>query len=99
MTMIATVSDVLRDAQLRLEQAGCETPRLDAEVLLAFVVGCDRAALVLAANERLYDAVSLPSPEGRYHELIERRCAREPVAYITGSREFRRISVAVDRRV
>jgi release factor glutamine methyltransferase len=93
-TVIDTVSDVISEAQERLTRAGCDTPRLDAELLLAFALRCDRATLVMAANER-----AKPPALRVYRELIDRRCAREPVAYITGRREFRRISVAVDRRV
>lgn len=90
----AMVSEVLRKAQGRLERAGCDTPRLDAEVLLAFLLGCDRAGLVLGGRDELPAAAS----DG-FSELIARRCAREPVAYIVGRREFRGISLTVDRRV
>jgi release factor glutamine methyltransferase len=93
-TVTAMVSEVLRNAQGRLERAGCDTPRLDAEVLLAFLLGCDRAGLVLAGRNELPVAA-----KDRFSELIARRCAREPVAYIVGRREFRGISLTVDRRV
>jgi release factor glutamine methyltransferase len=87
----STVSDVLRDAERRLAAAGCDTPRLDAEVLLAFSLGCDRAAL--------YTRPDVAFVDGSFDALIARRAAREPVAYITGVREFRRLTLAVDQRV
>ncbi len=89
-----TVSGALADATSRLAAAGCDTPRLDAEVLLAFVLGVDRSRLVLDAESEL-DAAVL----ARFEALVARREAREPVAYILGRKEFRRIELLVDRRV
>jgi release factor glutamine methyltransferase len=80
---------LLERAAARLESAGCDTPRLDAELLLAHALGVDRA--------RLY-VDDLPVPES-FEALLARRAAREPVAYILGYRDFRRIRVAIDRRV
>jgi release factor glutamine methyltransferase len=77
-----------------LTAAGCETPRLDAEVLIADALGVDRGALV--ANREL--AVP-PAAAREIGERIRRRVAREPVAYILGWRGFRRIELAVDARV
>jgi release factor glutamine methyltransferase len=89
-----TAADVLGAAAARLTDAGCDTPRLDAELLLASAVGCDRAALVMNGRDELpADAAR------RFDALLERRVAREPVAYILGRKEFRRISLAVDGRV
>lgn len=87
-----TVADALRAATERLGQAGCDTPRLDAEILLAHALGCDRGALVVSARDELRNRAA-------FEALVARRVAREPVAYITGVREFRWISLAVDRRV
>jgi release factor glutamine methyltransferase len=90
----STLSGAVRTGAARLAEAGCETPRLDAEVLLAWLLGVGRERLVLDGDARLgrEDAA-------RYAGLIARRSAREPVAYITGVREFRRISLMVDGRV
>lgn len=77
-----------------LAAAGCETPRLDAEVLIADALGVDRAALI--ADSQL--AVGPPAAR-TIGERIRRRVAREPVAYILGRRGFRRIELAVDPRV
>ena len=77
-----------------LGAAGCDTPRLDAELLLAEVLGVGRERLVLDRDELLDGDVS-----ARYEALLARREGREPVAYIVGRREFRRLVLAVDRRV
>jgi release factor glutamine methyltransferase len=79
----------LREAVARLEAAGVDTPRLDAEVLLAHALRVERTALYLRPYE--------PPPE--FARFVERREAREPVAYITGRRAFRNLDLAVDPRV
>ncbi len=90
----ATLGAVIRDAELRLREAGCQTPRLDAELLVADALDADRATL-FRVPERPLSAVAA----GRVAERIGRRAAREPVAYIVGRRGFRRLELAVDRRV
>ncbi len=90
----ATVRTVVRDAEVRLREAGCQTPRLDAELLVADALGADRATL-FRVPERALSAVAA----GRVAERVGRRGAREPVAYITGRRGFRHLELAVDRRV
>jgi release factor glutamine methyltransferase len=71
-----------------------ESPRLDAELLLAEASGIERAALVAEPG------AELGAPAGRsFGELVRRRLRREPVAYILGRKGFRRIELAVDRRV
>lgn len=64
-----------------------DTPRLDAELLMAHALGVPRQAMLLS---RLGD----PVPEG-FAALVERRLAHEPVAYITGSRGFWTIELSV----
>ena len=76
-----------------LAAAGVDTPRLDAELLLAEALGVDRTRLFLDAP------AVYPANLARFEQLIERRVAREPVAYILGRRDFRRLTLAVDRRV
>ena len=77
-----------------LAAAGCASPRLDVEVMLADALGVERAA-VLADPAR-----AIPPPVARLmSERIRRRLAREPVAYILGRQAFRRIELAVDARV
>ncbi len=87
-----SVADALRDATSRLDAS--DTPRLDAELLLAHALGVGRERLVLDASEEL-SGESL----ARFDALVERREACEPVAYILGRKEFRRITLSVDRRV
>ncbi|MBI2081400.1 MAG: peptide chain release factor N(5)-glutamine methyltransferase [candidate division NC10 bacterium] len=73
---------LLREAAERLAAGGLPTPRLDAECLLAAALGCERAALY---GRR--EAVP-PAATARFAALLDRRAAREPVAYLTGIREF-----------
>lgn len=65
------------------ERAGIETPRLDAEVLLGFCLGKDRADLYRDLTVELTD-----EQIARVLELTGRRKRREPMAYIRGFREF-----------
>ena len=89
-----TVGEALGAASDALAAIGVDNPRLDAELLLADATGRDRAALV--ADPR--GAVE-PAAARRFGETVRRRLRREPVAYILGSRGFRHIELAVDRRV
>jgi release factor glutamine methyltransferase len=81
-----SIAQALRDAAARLEQSS-DTPRLDAELLLAHALGMDRNDLLLCQRE-------LAVPPG-YDVLIERRLAGQPIAYITGTRDFWTISLHV----
>jgi release factor glutamine methyltransferase len=92
--LAATVRELICDATARLADAGADTPRLDAELLLAHAAGVSRTRLVLDAFE-----VPDASLRERFEALVARRALHEPVAYIVGSRSFRHLSVAVDRRV
>jgi release factor glutamine methyltransferase len=67
--------------------AASDTPRLDAELLMAHALGTTREALLL---KHLDD----PSPQG-FEPLVQRRVAHEPVAYITGTRAFWTIELQV----
>lgn len=89
-----TTRDALQSAATAIGAAGCETPRLDAEVLLAHVLGVDRARL-LSDRE-----LSVAGPAVRaFQDAVRRRAfEREPVAYITGVRGFRALELGVDRR-
>lgn len=77
------VSAALSRAADRLMQAGIESARADARVLLGAVMEVDPASLVISGDEML-DAQAL----SRFGAAVERRARHEPVAYITGSREF-----------
>lgn len=91
----ATPKGLVAAASERLAAAGCETPRLDAELLLARALGHDSRSRVVI------DAGCLLGPDvvAGFERLLERRERREPVAYILGTRAFRRIALAVDQRV
>ena len=89
-----TARDALGAAVDALTAAGCETPQLDAELLIADALGVGREALVTDP--------SLPIPPAAARllsERIRRRVGREPVAYILARKGFRRISLYVDGRV
>ena len=91
---MSAARDALEAATVALRAAGIESPRLDAEVLLAEATGASRAEIA-ASPEAPIDPVATRA----YAEFVRRRLRREPVAYITGSKGFRRIELAVDRRV
>jgi len=74
--------------------AGCETPRLDAELLVCDALGVQRSALVTDPG------ITIPVRAGRpIGERVRRRVAREPVAYILARKGFRRLELHVDSRV
>jgi release factor glutamine methyltransferase len=102
-----TARDALDGAITAFTAAGVETPRLDAEVLLAHILGVDRGRLFTGTHgeERPGGVVggeelTVAGPAVRpYQEAVRRRAvAREPVAYITGVRGFRRLELDVDPR-
>jgi release factor glutamine methyltransferase len=78
-----SIVDALAAATADLAAAGSETPRLDAEVLLRHLLGIDRTALFLRLREPLP-----PDLARRFERLVARRAGGEPVAYLTGEREF-----------
>jgi release factor glutamine methyltransferase len=90
---VATSGELLEGAIGRLGASGSETPRLDAEVLLAYTLGIDRSTVL--ANPQ---APVGPGAADRFEEAVTRREAGEPVAYIRGLKEFFGIVLAVDSR-
>lgn len=90
---MATVRDLLEPSVARLRAAGSPSPRLDAELLLGYVLGVDRAA-VLAHPEA-------PVGTGQAAALetaVARRERGEPVAYIRGVKEFYGLAFTADPR-
>lgn len=81
-----SVPAALTEAAARLGEVS-DTPRLDAELLMAHALGVERETLLL-------DAARLAVPEG-FAALVERRMAHEPVAYIVGYRDFWNVRIAV----
>jgi len=76
------IRDLLHDAADRLGEAGVESARLDARILLARAMRISREQLIAADRQ--------PSAEeaAAFQAMIDRRAAREPLAYITGRKEF-----------
>jgi release factor glutamine methyltransferase len=66
-----------------LKRQGSESPRLDAEVLLAAARGCQRIELYTAFNDPVSDEIRTS-----FRDLVKRRAGGEPVAYLVGYREF-----------
>jgi release factor glutamine methyltransferase len=90
---LTSVRDALDSALIALQAAQVDTPRLDAEVLLADALGVTRTELLTRDLEVSGVAVR------RFQDAVRRRAvAREPIAYITG-RGFRHLELDVDPRV
>lgn len=88
------VREALDAATTALGAAGCMTPRLDAELLIADALDVGREQLFLDPD------MEIPPPAARViAERVRRRNEREPVAYILGKKGFRNIELMVDRRV
>jgi release factor glutamine methyltransferase len=81
--------DALRDAEQRLATAGVDTPRVDAELLVAHVAGTTRSGIYAQLDREL---------DGALEPLLRRRESREPLAYVLGEWGFRRLLLKVDRR-
>jgi release factor glutamine methyltransferase len=90
---VLSIREVLKKTVPFLESKGCATARLDAEVLLAETLGTDRLHLYLDMDRPLNEVET-----SQYRDLVRRRAALEPVAYIVGFKEFRSMPFAVDRR-
>ncbi len=89
-----TVRRVLEWTTGHLKKHGSDTPRLDAEILLAHARGCQRIQLYTQFDEPLSDSV-----RGIMRELVQRRTKSEPVAYLVGVREFFSLGFRVTRDV
>ena len=91
---VFTLGDLAREGAACLEGMGVPSPRFDAEVLLAHVLGGDRSALL----PRMRDAVPA-GVESSFRGLAERRGRRIPLQHLTGRQEFWSLELAVDGRV
>ena len=85
--------EALAQAAIQLRNESVESPRLDSELLLAHVLGVNRAAILTWPDRPL-----TPKQLTRYRDLVARRAAREPLAYIVGHREFYDLDFVVDAR-
>jgi release factor glutamine methyltransferase len=88
-----TLGDVLRGATDYLAGRGVENPRRDAELLLARSLGLARIELYTNHDRPLTDAERTAA-----RELVQRRGQREPLAYVLGDWDFRRLTLKTDRR-
>ena len=89
-----TLGDALAAATARLAEAGIESARLEAELLLARA--CDDCARALLYAE-LHRELS-PEQEAAFDANVRRRVQREPLAYVLGEWGFRRLTLKTDRR-
>jgi release factor glutamine methyltransferase len=89
-----TLKALLRQATGQLEQAGIDSPRVDAELIVGHALGLSRTELYLAPERELTDT-ELPATQ----TLLDRRAGREPLAYVLGEWGFRRLTLKIDRRV
>ncbi len=89
-----TVLQVLKRTTDYFAQKGIPTPRLDAEVLLAHLLGVERIRLYVE-----FDRPLVAQELDGYRELVARRARRAPVAYLTGRKEFMGLDLAVTPEV
>ncbi|PIR24749.1 MAG: protein-(glutamine-N5) methyltransferase, release factor-specific [Deltaproteobacteria bacterium CG11_big_fil_rev_8_21_14_0_20_42_23] len=84
---------LLQNAVEQLQAAHKDTPRLEAELLLCATLNCSRSDIILKKNESLSEG-----EEKNFQQLLQRRLASEPMAYILGYKDFwtRRIKVTPD---
>jgi release factor glutamine methyltransferase len=87
-----TALEAVRELAATLGESGVPSPRVDAEILVAEVLGIGRSELYADSREVSDDEA------GRLQLLAERRRAREPLAYILGEWGFRGLNLKVDRR-
>ncbi len=88
-----TLQEVIRAATAYLERKGVETPRLDAELILAQTLGLTRLELYTQ-----YDRPLTEAERATARGLVERRGRREPLAYVLGAWGFRRLTLTTDAR-
>jgi release factor glutamine methyltransferase len=87
---LSTIGAALADAEARLAAAGVETPRVDAEWLLAGILDVGRNALAMNARRPLVEMTA-----ERYADAVRRRACREPLQQILGWEEFRGLRLRV----
>jgi release factor glutamine methyltransferase len=83
------VREALGEAERRLEAAGVDTPRVDAELLVAHVLGTTRSGVYTQLDAQV---------DGALESLLARREQREPLAYVLGEWGFRRLTLRTDPR-
>lgn len=89
-----TIGSLVKWAAEDFRARGIENPRLDAELIVAHALGIDRTRVIIDAARPLEGAEL-----SKLRELVKRRRAHEPVAYLRGEREFYGLRFRVDKRV
>lgn len=89
-----SILEVLQWTTARFSERSLPSPRLDAELLVAHAMACKRIDLYVK-----FDQLLTPEQLGALRALIQRRQAGEPVAYLTGRKEFWSLDLSVDARV
>lgn len=89
-----SIAALIKGTAAAFGKAGIESPELEARLLLQHVLGLDHAGLILAWRQQPDRAL-----QERFAELAGRRLDREPLAYVTGEREFWSLPFAVSRNV
>ncbi len=89
-----TLKSALHEAAGTLSASGIEQPRLEAELLLAHVLDASKEDLILHPARELTD-----SQGEQFQQFVQRRCRKEPLAYIVGQREFWSLEFAVNPKV
>jgi release factor glutamine methyltransferase len=90
---VATVRELLDTGIARLREAGSETARLDAELLLGHALETDRTAVIAHTDAPVGEGAA-----ARFEAALDRRATGEPVAYIRGVKEFHGLAFAADDR-
>ena len=88
-----TLADVLKGATGYLAARGVDSPRVDAELILARTLGLQRIELYTQHDRPLTEAERAAA-----RELVQRRGKREPLAYVLGDWDFRRLTLKTDAR-
>ncbi|TCS78725.1 peptide chain release factor N(5)-glutamine methyltransferase [Pectinatus cerevisiiphilus] len=91
---IWTIGTILKWTQEYFSAKGIDSPRLDAEVLLSYLLGKERIYLYVHFDEPLQENELI-----KFRELVKKRAARIPVAYLTGQKEFMGMPFKVNRHV
>ena len=88
-----TLAEVLKGATDYLASRGVESPRVDAELILSRALGLQRIELYTQHDRPLSE-----QERAAARELVQRRARREPLAYVLGDWDFRRLTLRTDAR-
>ncbi len=89
-----TVKKIIQQASNRLNQAGFSRPNLEAEIILGFVLKKSREFLLARPEKEITPALAK-----KFRQLVSRRLAGEPFAYLTGQKEFFGLKFQVNEKV